>query len=68
LTDFSNEDRPIIASLNSSVRFVSGGLGAALGGLLFQISFRFSFLLLGISLLVLSVYSSCFIKVAKDEI
>jgi predicted MFS family arabinose efflux permease len=61
LTDFPDEYRASVASLNSSVRFISGGLGASLGGMFFQYNFGYTFLAFGILLLVLSVYSYRFI-------
>lgn len=63
LTDFSDEYRAGVASLNSSVRFISGGLGVYLSGLFFKNGFGFTFLVLGILLLALSVFSSRFISV-----
>jgi len=47
LTDFSHMDRPIIASLNSSVRFISGGLGFMLSSLFVKESFSITFLVIG---------------------
>jgi len=51
--DFLNE----AASLNSSVRFLSGGLGAALGGLLMQRSFNQGFTVFTICLLCLLFFT-----------
>lgn len=51
--DFLNE----AASLNSGVRFLSGGLGAALGGMLMQKSFNLGFMVFGICLLSLLFFS-----------
>ncbi len=42
------------ASLNSGVRFISGGIGVFLGGLILQRSFTLGFLVFGLGLLVLS--------------
>jgi len=53
LTDLPREFLNEAASLNSSVRFLSGGLGAALGGLLMQKSFTLGFSVFGICLLAL---------------
>jgi predicted MFS family arabinose efflux permease len=61
LTDFSDEFRPMIASLNSSVRFVSGGLGFLLSTLLVQKSFEITFLIIGILFLILSFTQKFFI-------
>jgi predicted MFS family arabinose efflux permease len=41
------------ASLNSSVRFLSAGLGSVLGGMVMQKSFNFGFILFGTCLLIL---------------
>jgi len=51
--DFLNE----AASLNSSVRFVSGGIGVALGEFLLRRSFGLGFTLIGISLVALLAFS-----------
>lgn len=51
--DFLNES----ASLNSSVRFLSGGLGTFLGGILMQRSFALGFIVFGVCLLVLLAFS-----------
>jgi MFS family permease len=48
LTDFPDEDRPMISSLNSSVRFVSGGLGFSMSKFLVEKSFSLTFLGIGI--------------------
>lgn len=48
LTDFPDEDRPVIASLNSSVRFVSGGLGFSLSKYFVEKNFGLTFLGIGI--------------------
>ncbi len=50
--DFLNES----ASLNSSVRFISGGLGAVLGGLLMQRSFNLGFIIFGLGLIALRIF------------
>ncbi|MDD5155325.1 MAG: MFS transporter [Candidatus Omnitrophica bacterium] len=57
--DFLNE----AASLNSSVRFVSGGLGMALGGLIMQRSFNAGFLIFGFLLIGLIVFSKSLLAV-----
>lgn len=54
LTDFSNEDRPVIAGLNSSVRFISGGLGFTLSSHFVEISFGKTFFIIGC--LILSLF------------
>ncbi len=53
LTDLPKEFLNEAASLNSSVRFISGGLGAAGGGLLMQKSFSLGFAFFGTCLLCL---------------
>ena len=55
LTDFPEEHRPEIASLNSSVRFVSGGLGFQLSSLFVEKSFGITFFCFGILMLVSSI-------------
>ena len=54
LTDFSNEQRAVIASLNSSVRFVSAGLGFLASRVFIQQSFKLTFLVIGILIVLLS--------------
>ncbi len=55
LTDFADEDRPAIASLNSSVRFISGGLGFYVSSFFVKQSFGLTFLGIGVLMLVLGV-------------
>ena len=57
LTDLPRPFLQEVASLNSSVRFLAGGLGAAAGGLLMQKSFTATFLIVGAFLLVISFSS-----------
>jgi predicted MFS family arabinose efflux permease len=59
LTDFSHEDRPIIASLNSSVRFIGGGIGFYVSSLFVVKSFSLTFLSIGICLIVLAGFLKC---------
>lgn len=54
LTDFSEDDRPMIASLNSSLRFVSGGFGFWVSSFFVQKSFGFTFLVIGVLILMVS--------------
>ena len=54
LTDFPDERRPEIAGLNSSVRFISGGIGFSISSLFVGKSFGVTFLVIGI-LMLLSV-------------
>lgn len=51
LTDMPKEYLNEAASLNSSVRFISGGLGVALGGLIMQQSFVLGFTVFGACLI-----------------
>ena len=57
LTDLPKKFLHEAASLNSSVRFISGGIGVAASGLLMQKSFALGFTLLGACLIVLLVFS-----------
>ncbi len=57
LTDLPSEFLNEGASLNSGVRFVSGGLGAALGGVLMQKSFALNFAVFGLSLVILLCFT-----------
>ena len=54
LTDFPEDDRPAIASLNSSVRFISGGIGFYISSLFVNKSFELTFLYIGILMLALT--------------
>ncbi len=54
LTDFPDRLRPELASLNSAVRFASGGLGVGFAGIFMQRSFGLTFLGLGIIVLLLA--------------
>lgn len=55
LTDFPDKLRPELASLNSAVRFASGGLGVGLAGIFMQRNFGLTFLVLGIIILCLAI-------------
>jgi predicted MFS family arabinose efflux permease len=57
LTDFPPKFLHEGASLNSGVRFVSGGLGAALGGILTQKSFALNFIVFGLCLVILMCFT-----------
>ena len=61
LTDFPDDDRPMVASLNSSVRFVSGGLGFSLSTFFVEKSFGTTFLAIGLLFLLLSFLQNFFI-------
>ena len=56
LTDFPDADRPMIASLNSSVRFVSGGIGFWFSKFLVEKSFGWTFFGIGAIFLVLIIF------------
>jgi MFS transporter, DHA1 family, inner membrane transport protein len=53
LTDLPAEFLNEAASLNSGVRFISGGIGVSLGGLLMHKSFNLGFIIFGSALLLL---------------
>lgn len=57
LTDLPQELLNEAASLNSSVRFLSGGIGVALSDLIMQKSFFAGFLSLGVCLILLLMFS-----------
>lgn len=62
LTDFPDVYRSELASLNSSIRFLSGGLGFYLSGFLIQRSFSFNFLLIGVLIVLLVPLMRLFLK------
>jgi len=55
LTDFSDHDRPMIASLNSAVRFISGGLGFYISQFFVTRSFGLTFFMIGILMMMLAL-------------
>ncbi len=57
LTDLPGEHVFESASLNSSVRFLSGGLGAVIGGLLAHIEFNLNFITFALCLVGLLIFS-----------
>jgi predicted MFS family arabinose efflux permease len=57
ITDLPGEFLNEAASLNSSVRFISGGLGVFLGGLILQRSFIQGFIIFGLALILLLIVS-----------
>lgn len=61
LTDLPVEFLNEAASLNSGVRFVSGGIGVGLSGLVMQKSFNLGFIIFG-SALILLLFSGRFFK------
>jgi len=54
LTDASHQDRPVMASLNSSMRFLSGGVGFLISGFFVEKSFSSTFLTIGILMVLLT--------------
>ncbi|MFZ5799907.1 MAG: MFS transporter [Candidatus Omnitrophota bacterium] len=62
LTDFPDKYRAEVSSLNSAVRFISGGLGVALSGLFIEKNFANSYLGFGIILIVLSIFVNYLLK------
>ncbi len=60
LTDLPTEFLNEAASLNSGVRFISGGIGASLGGLIMQKSFNLGFIIFGSALVLLLISSRVF--------
>lgn len=62
LTDLPKPYVREVASLNSSVRFLAGGAGAALGGFAMQQSFTLTFIVVGVILLVLSLSSKLILR------
>lgn len=56
ITDFPDSDRPVIASLNSSVRFVSGGIGFSFSSFFVENSFGLTFLGIGICTFLLTFF------------
>ncbi|MFH1856854.1 MAG: MFS transporter [Candidatus Omnitrophota bacterium] len=68
LTDLPKKFLNEAASLNSSVRFISGGLGAALSGIIMQKSFSAGFLILGLFLTLLALFSKkIFIRAIQEK-
>ncbi len=65
LTDFSSENRPVIASLNSSVRFISGGLGFWVSSYFVDTSFSMTFFVTGFLMLLMVFLINKLIPSAK---
>ena len=61
LTDMPDDFLNEAASLNSSVRFISGGLGVALAGVLMRKSFVLGFGVVGVCFLVLLMFNKRFL-------
>lgn len=57
LTDLPEEHLNEAASLNSSVRFISGGVGVAIGGFFMQRNFMVGFIIFGLSLILLLLFN-----------
>jgi len=57
LTDFPDENRAEVASLNSSVRFLSGGLGFFASAFFVEKSFSLTFFAIGILILLLAFFA-----------
>lgn len=62
LTDFPDKLRPELASLNSAVRFASGGMGVSLAGIFMRKSFDLTFFALGLIILFLAVITKRILK------
>ena len=60
LTDLPVEFLNEAASLNSGVRFIAGGLGVSLGGLIMQRSFNLGFIVFGSALVLILVFEKVF--------
>ena len=56
LTDFPDENRSELASLNSSLRFLGGGIGFSISGIFVAKSFSLTFLAIGVILIILSLF------------
>ncbi len=65
LTDLPKEFLNESASLNSSVRFISGGLGAALAGIIMQRNFNAGFFIIGLLLIVLAMFAKKLLVVKR---
>jgi MFS transporter, DHA1 family, inner membrane transport protein len=62
LTDFPDEHRSELAGLNSSIRFLSGGLGFYLSGYLVVHGFGLNFLVIGLAFLALLPFIRTFLS------
>jgi len=58
LTDFPDDDRPMIASLNSFVRFFGGGLGFCASAYFVEKSFSGTFFVIGVLMFVASLFAT----------
>jgi len=68
LTDLPRKHLYESASLNSSVRFLSGGIGAALGGIIAQRSFNLVFIIFGLGFFLLIVFCRKLIQMKPASI
>ena len=66
LTDFPDQFRPEIASLNSSVRFLAGGIGVYLTSFFVKTSFHNTFFVIGLMLGVLLFISGQLLPLEKN--
>ncbi len=62
LTDIDHHHRPIVASLNSAVRFFSGGIGFAVAGMFIEKNFGFTFFVIGFLFLLLTLTQKKFFE------
>ncbi len=65
LTDLPGNLVHEAASLNSGIRFLSGGIGTVIGGIILQKSFSLGFLLFGVCLLFLYMAHDHFLRIQK---
>ena len=66
LTDMPAQFLNESASLNSSVRFLAGGLGALMGGILMKENFNLHFIVCGTGLFLLALFSKTLLR-TKDS-
>lgn len=67
LTDFPDEHRPEIASLNSAIRFLSGGVGFQISSYFVEKSFGWTFFFLGLSMLLSMIFLRRVIPQEEEE-
>jgi len=65
LTDLDKRYIKEVSSLNSSIRFISGGLGVVLGGWIMQQSFSLGFLIYALLLFVMLIFTKRILAVDK---
>lgn len=66
LTDSSDKYRSEVASLNSSLRFLGGGIGFSISGIFVARSFEMTFLGIGVLLFVLSLFLNRIIPAGRS--